>query len=100
MSPPHKGTLRHQAPATTGQRRRRNKQRKRPAKGSPGAENGSPRSGNDFLSAGKADIAYPGKHLLELARIRAIVGAMSDEEEKAGKDGEGPFGPIMSAIIP
>jgi hypothetical protein len=31
----------------------------------------------------EADIAYPGKHLLELARIRPIVGAMSDEEEKA-----------------
>jgi hypothetical protein len=114
----------------------------------------------------EADIAYPGKHLLELARIRPIVGTMSDEEEKAefgvrifwgvvgdptatdkfrltappekgsdlphstfthrkkfrfdfegdsgktvyfclryenekgGNDGEGPFGPITSAIVP
>jgi hypothetical protein len=114
----------------------------------------------------EADIAYPGKHLLELARIRSVVGTMSDEEEKAefgvrifwgvlgpatendkfrlaappvtgkdlphstfthrkhfrfdfdgdsgktvyfclryenqkgGEEGEGPFGPITSAIIP
>ncbi|MDR1248188.1 MAG: hypothetical protein LBK63_02685 [Treponema sp.] len=114
----------------------------------------------------EADIVYPGKHLLELARIRAIAGTLSDEEEKAefgvrifwgilgeptaadkfrisappekgddlphstfthrkrfrfdfegdsgktvyfclryenqkgGNEGEGPFGPIMSAIIP
>ncbi|MDR1248073.1 MAG: hypothetical protein LBK63_02110 [Treponema sp.] len=114
----------------------------------------------------EADIAYPGKHLLELARIRSVIGTMSDEEEKAefgvrifwgvlgdptatdkfrlaappvtgndlphstfthrkkfrfdfegdsgktvyfclryenekgGKDGEGPFGPILSAIVP
>jgi hypothetical protein len=31
----------------------------------------------------EADITYPGKHLLELARIRSVVGSMSDEEEKA-----------------
>jgi hypothetical protein len=31
----------------------------------------------------EADITYPGKHLLELAKIRPIVGTMSDEEEKA-----------------
>jgi hypothetical protein len=114
----------------------------------------------------EADIAYPGKHLLELARIRSVIGTMSDEEEKAefgvrifwgvlgepvekdkfrlasppasgndlphslfthrkkfrfdfdgdsgktvyfclryenekgGKDGEGPFGPILSAMVP
>jgi hypothetical protein len=114
----------------------------------------------------EADIVYPGKHLLELVRIRPIAGTMSDEEAKAefgvrifwgilgdptatdkfritapplkgddlphstfthrkrfrfdfegdsgktvyiclhyenqkgGKEGEGPFGPIISAIIP
>jgi hypothetical protein len=114
----------------------------------------------------EADIAYLGKHLLELARIRSVVGTMSEEEEKAefgvrifwgvlgdptekdrfriaappvsgndlphstfthrkkfrfdfdgdsgktvyfclryenqkgGEEGEGPFGPILSAIIP
>jgi hypothetical protein len=31
----------------------------------------------------EADIAYPGKHRLELARIRSVVGTMSEEEEKA-----------------
>jgi hypothetical protein len=114
----------------------------------------------------EADIVYLGKHLLELIKIRAVAGTMSDEEAKAefgvrifwgilgeaseadkfclsappatggdlphstfthrkryrfdfeglsgrtvyfclryenqkgGKDGEGPFGPIFSAIIP
>jgi hypothetical protein len=114
----------------------------------------------------EADIIYPGKHLLELARIRSVLGTMSDEEAKAefgvrifwgvlgdpaptdkfritappvtgndlphstfthrkklrfdfdgdsgktvyfclryenqkgSKDGEGPFGPILSAIVP
>jgi hypothetical protein len=114
----------------------------------------------------EADITYPGRHLLELARIRAVPGSMSEEEEKAefgvrifwgvlgdptptdkfrlaavpvtgndlphstfthrkkyrfdfdgdsgktvyfclryenekgGEDGEGPFGPMMNAIIP
>jgi hypothetical protein len=114
----------------------------------------------------EADIIYPGKHLLELVKIRPIAGTMNDEEEKAefgvrifwgilgtptandkfriteppvtgadlphstfthrkkfrfdfegdsgqtvyfclryenekgGNEGEGPFGPIMSAIIP
>jgi hypothetical protein len=107
----------------------------------------------------EADIAYPGKHLLELVHIRALLGTLSDEEakaefgvrifwgilgtdlsavptegkelphstfthrkrfrfdfdgesgktvyfclryenEKGGKEGEGPFGPIFSAIIP
>jgi hypothetical protein len=114
----------------------------------------------------EADVVYPGKHLLELARIRPVAGTMSDEEAKAefgvrifwgvigpatekdkfrlsappetggdlphstfthrkkyrfdfdgdsgktvyfclryenqkgGKDGEGPFGSMMSAIIP
>jgi hypothetical protein len=31
----------------------------------------------------EAEIAYPAKHLLELAHIRAVAGAMSDEEAKA-----------------
>jgi hypothetical protein len=98
----------------------------------------------------EADILYPGRHLLALAKIRSVAGTMSDEEAKAefgvrmdprpltgndlphslfthrkkyifdfdgesgntvyfclryenqkgGKDGEGPFGPMMSAIIP
>jgi hypothetical protein len=107
----------------------------------------------------EADIAYPGRHLLELAHIRAVQGTMSEEEAelgfgvrifwgilgsglsavpvtgddlphstftrrkrfrfdfdgesgktvyfclryengKGGKEGEGPFGPIFSAIIP
>jgi hypothetical protein len=114
----------------------------------------------------EADIVYPGRHLLELANIRAVPGTLSEEEEKAefgvrifwgvmgppaegdrfrlsappvtgddlphstfthrkrfrfdfggdsgktvyfclryengkgGKEGEGPFGPILSAIIP
>jgi hypothetical protein len=107
----------------------------------------------------EADIAYPGRHLLELVHIRALLGTLSDEEakaefgvrifwgilgtdlsavptegkelphstfthrkrfrfdfdgesgktvyfclryenEKGGKEGEGPFGPIFSAIIP
>jgi hypothetical protein len=31
----------------------------------------------------EADVVYPGKHLLELAKIRAVVGSMSEDEEKA-----------------
>jgi hypothetical protein len=31
----------------------------------------------------EADLTYPGRHLLELAKIRAVPGSMSEEEEKA-----------------
>jgi hypothetical protein len=100
----------------------------------------------------EADITYPGVHLIELSRIRAVKAEGEDprsdygvrifwgilappvtgddlphstfthrkrcrfdfpgdsdstvyfclryENEKGGKEGEGPFGPILSAIIP
>jgi hypothetical protein len=75
----------------------------------------------------EADVTYPGKHLLELVKIRSVPGGSDDPKADwgvrifwgvigepaahdrlripappvtGGEEGEGPFGPLFSAVIP